>query len=88
MVPCPRCDGLFWSEMGVRIHRTRMHGERLSNRPERHHANRCINLTSERVQTFTECRDALAASLGVPPESLSGQKVVSACMDSFLAAAK
>ena len=93
MVPCEHksCRDAFMTNRGMRVHHARMHGYPLSPAPGvrirkgRHHENKVVNLTSERIYEFLACREILAGQMGVAPESLSAQQVVSATMQTFLA---
>ena len=89
MVDCPSCNESLDTERGMKIHHARIHGVTLARgvriRAGRKHENRVINLTSGRIYEFLDCRDRLAAQLGVMPETLTAQKVASAAMQTFVA---
>ena len=86
---CLTCFDWFRTNQGMKIHHAKIHGVTLPRgiriRAGRKHENKIVNLTSERVYEFADCRDLLAAQLGVGPETLSAQKVVSAAMQTLMA---
>ena len=88
-VQCQTCFDWFATDQGMKIHHAKIHGVTLPRgvriRAGRKHANKIVNLTSERVYEFADCRDLLAAQMGVKPETLSAQKVVSAAMQTMKA---